>query len=67
MNNPFSRFFAKPETPKNTMTVRQLRKKLSEYPADMPVLALWEGVHAPFKAENFIDKDNRLFIDVEDY
>jgi hypothetical protein len=28
-----------------TMTVAELRAKLSEYPDDMPVFGEWEGVH----------------------
>lgn len=34
---------------KTTMTAGELRTKLLEYPYDMPVFALWEGVYAPIQ------------------
>ena len=56
---------------KQTMTVKELQQLLSTYPADMPVMATWEGVYASFKPIHFnIEwlKDVRvLTIDVEDY
>lgn len=30
----------------NTLTVGEMKKKLEEYPDDMPVLAEWEGCRA---------------------
>ena len=60
-----------------TLTVKELIEKLSEYPMDMPVMAEWEGVVAYIRPENFsnffVDKglaEDRclcLVIDVERY
>lgn len=61
-----------------TMTVAELREKLSEYPQDMPVLATWEGIitffdprPGYFKVERYGDhpEDNCecLVIDVDQY
>lgn len=36
-----------------TMTVAELKEKLSQYPDDMPVMALWEEVYAYIEPQNF--------------
>ena len=38
---------------KETMTIGELREKLTEFPPDMPVFATWETVLAPFKQDAF--------------
>ena len=49
-----------------TMTVAELRAKLSEYPDDMPVMALWEGCYAYINPENFDDeKVHKGYLDDE--
>jgi len=62
-----------------TMTVKELRDFLSQFPDDMPVAATWEGVVAPILSENFEprnakwkrigkeEKGDRVVVDVEDY
>lgn len=46
-----------------TMTVAELRAKLSEYPDDMPVFGEWEGCHGYVTAEGFsverVDKGHK--------
>ena len=58
-----------------TMTVAELKKKLDEFPDDMPVFGAWEGVWGHFEPENFSletldwchpeDRCDCLIIDVE--
>ena len=58
-----------------TMTVGELREKLSEYPVNMPVFGGWEGVKGCVTPEDFYveeftkhlasDKKECLIIDVE--
>jgi hypothetical protein len=54
-----------------TMTVNELIAKLSEYPADMAVVAEWEGTFNQFNAHSFsVEIKDRfleavLVIDVE--
>lgn len=36
-----------------TMTVGELKMRLSEYPDNMPVIAEWEGCHAYIEPEMF--------------
>lgn len=43
---------------KSTLTVGELRAILDKYPADMPVLATWEGIYAPFRGEGFLNTKN---------
>lgn len=60
-----------------TMTVAELKTALAKYPDTMPVLAEWEGVHAPIEPENLQlkefhcgdtrDMEQCLIIDVNDY
>lgn len=60
-----------------TMTVSELRSKLSEYPDDMPVFGTWEGVSGYITPASFgIGKNHKgkkeeecdcLEIYVEDY
>ncbi len=60
-----------------TMTVAELRRKLEEYPDDMPVFGEWEGVRGFITPESFstnlVSKGHKddacvsLLIDVEDY
>lgn len=40
----------------HTMTVGELRAKLSEYPDDMPVLATWEGQRMPIEQHFWIEE-----------
>lgn len=55
-----------------TMTVGELRAKLSEYPDDMPVLTAWEGQSVSvrnFEVRLFgaTDRCDTLFIDADNY
>ena len=60
-----------------TMTVRELREKLSEYPDEMPVFGTWEGVNGYITANCFeVEMSHKgcaseavesLLIDVESY
>lgn len=60
-----------------TMTVKELREKLSEYPDDMPVFGEWEGCYGFIIPQNFStvrtgkgyadDICDCLLIDVNDY
>lgn len=43
---------------KSTMTVKELRDHLTNYPDDTPVIATWEGVRAGIRKENFSIEDN---------
>lgn len=38
---------------KVTMTVGELREKLSEYPDEMPILPTWEGIHRGIQKNGF--------------
>jgi hypothetical protein len=40
-----------------TMTVSELAAKLKDYPADMPVMAAWEGCYAYIDADMFFVED----------
>ena len=61
----------------NTMTVKELRDALAEFPDDMPVMAEWEGCHAYIEGSNFAvekvgkgcaaDDCDGLLIDVNRY
>lgn len=69
--------YEKGHTAGATMTVGELREHLASFPADMPVMATWEGVRAFIQPEAMttenVDKgcmeDSRrcLVIDVEAY
>ncbi len=59
-----------------TMTVGELREKLSGYSDDMPVWAAWEGVLGYVRPQNFVIEQHQkgsmkkrdcLVIDVEGY
>jgi len=60
-----------------TMTVGELKKKLEEYPDEMPVFAEWESCRAYIEPSNFAvnvvskghreDECNGLVIDVNFY
>lgn len=56
-----------------TMTVAEIKEKLSEYPDDMPVIATWEGVAAWITTDNFSVSENGYYqeptleIDVESH
>jgi hypothetical protein len=62
---------------RRTMTVGELKKKLDEYPDEMPVFGEWEGVHGIINPDGFEtewptwwheeDQCDCLRIDVEDY
>lgn len=61
---------------RKTMTISDLKKKLDEFPDDLPVFATWEGVYAYIEPENFSveklskcrnEECNCLVIDVEQY
>jgi hypothetical protein len=56
----------------HTMTVGELREVLAGYPADMAVVATWEGIHVPLAPKDFatgvpqggvIPKESWLVID----
>lgn len=61
----------------DTVTVAELKAKLSEYPDDMPVFCTWEGVDGYVEGKNFeVKKVHKgdtseecdcLVIDVEKY
>lgn len=61
----------------STMTVKELREKLAEYPDDMPVFGTWEGVNGWIRADCFsVEVTHKgdaseacpaLLIDVEEY
>jgi hypothetical protein len=69
--------YAKGHSAGSTMTVKELKEKLSEYPDSMPVFCQWEGVYAWVDPENFSaeeyhkgmleDKEICLIIDVDQY
>ncbi|WBC28629.1 hypothetical protein TPMD04_9 [Thiohalocapsa phage LS06-2018-MD04] len=62
-----------------TMTAKELRDFLFQFPDDMPVAATWEGVVAPILPGNFEprnakwerlekrEKGDRVVVNVEDY
>ena len=60
-----------------TMTVAELRSRLSDYPDEMPVFGTWETVNGYIRPENFsvetvskgyvADACSCLLIDVEQY
>jgi hypothetical protein len=61
----------------STMTVKELRGKLAEYPDEMPVFGTWEGVTGYIRPDCFSvetvhkgdikEAEPTLLIDVEDY
>ena len=61
----------------STMTVKELRLALSEFPDDMPVMAEWEGCHAYIERDKLVvatvgkgcaaDECEALVIDVNGY